>query len=198
MAGAVRARDTQQQKRSLTRHPTAFSLVHSLGGTCAFDVPLRSLGAAWAPGDAMLVNCSGLGAAALCGDASVAPTRGVLVLVRCPGLEGVYCDESLPGPDLAYVVPKGGGVVACGGCAQPGATRMDVPADEAAAVLRRCEALLPALRGAPVLSAWAGLRPVREAGVRLELVVDDAGGVPVPVLHNYGCVVRTAWQRRGG
>ena len=45
-------------------------------------------------------------------------------------------------------------------------------------------ALLPALRDAPVLSTWAGLRPVRAAaagGVRLEL---ERG--TTPVVHNYG------------
>ena len=112
------------------------------------------------------------------------PVRGTLVLVCCPGVAHVYSDESWGGPALAYIVPKGDDVVACAGCAEPGAASLSVGADEAAAVLLRCTALLPALRDAPVISTWAGLRPVRAAaagGVRLEL---ERGATPV--VHNYG------------
>jgi D-amino-acid oxidase len=139
---------------------------------------------------ALVVNCSALGAARLCGDAAaMTPARGVLVLVRCPGVRDVYSDESWAGPSLAYVVPKGGDVVACGGCAEAGAASLHVSAAEAAAVVERCAALLPALRGAPVLSTWAGLRPVRAAaagGVRLEAEASRPGAPAV--VHNYGCV----------
>lgn len=136
---------------------------------------------------ALLVNCCGLGAVGLVGDAGMTPVRGVLVLVRCPGVRHVYSDESWTGPALTYIVPKGGDVVACAGCAEPGATSLEVGAAEAAAVVERCAALLPALRGATVLSAWAGLRPVRGA-VRLERGAEGEAGNGVAVIHNYGCV----------
>ena len=162
-------------------------LVLALGGAFTFQA-LGSLAEAAAPRGgikpALVVNCAALGAAELCGDSSMQPVRGTLVLVRCPGVSHVYSDESWGGPALTYIVPKGGDVVACAGCAEPGATSLTVDADEAAAVLRRCAALLPALRDAPVLSTWAGLRPVRAAaagGVRLEL---ERGATPV--VHNYG------------
>ena len=116
------------------------------------------------------------------GDTRMTPVRGVLVLVRCPGVEGVYSDESWTGPELTYIVPKGKGIVACAGCAEPGATSLDVSPDEVQAVLRRCEALLPALKGAPVVSSWAGLRPVRDV-LRLEV---DKLADGTPVVHNYG------------
>ena len=159
-------------------------LVTALGATFHWGVALPSLQGAHrvVPRPALIVNCCGLGAAELVGDVAMTPVRGVLVLVRCPGVEGVYSDESWTGPELTYIVPKGNGIVACAGCAQPGATASEVSPEEAAAVLRRCEALLPALAGAPVLSTWAGLRPVRDA-VRLEVARLGDG---TAVVHNYG------------
>jgi D-amino-acid oxidase len=172
----------------VTAHEPRRRLVLALGGSFSFRA-LSSLAEAAAPRDGvtptLVVNCAALGAAELCGDASMQPVRGTLVLVRCPSVEHVYSDESWSGPALTYIVPKGGGVVACAGCAEPGATSLTVSADEAAAVLQRCVALLPALRDAPVLSTWAGLRPVRAAaagGVRLEL----ERRASTPVVHNYG------------
>lgn len=141
--------------------------------------------AAGCPAAAVLVNCSGLGAVQLVGDGEMTPVRGCAVLVRCPGVRHVYSDESMAGPALTYIVPKGGDVVACLGCAEPGATSLQVGAEEAEAVVSRCATLLPALRGAPVLSSWAGLRPLRSS-VRLE--AEPGGG---GVVHNYGCVI--AW-----
>jgi D-amino-acid oxidase len=145
--------------------------------------------AAAAPGRAadVLVNCCGLGAVQLLGDDQMTPVRGSLVLVRCEGVAHVYSDESMSGPALTYVVPKGGGVVACLGCAEPGVTSLDVEAAEAEALVRRCAELLPMLRGAPVLGSWAGLRPVRSR-VRLEKDSSATGCVQgqTMVVHNYG------------
>lgn len=187
--------------------PCARRLVEALGGRLVVGVMLRSLGEAPSraglPPAALVVNCSALGAAGLCGDPAMQPVRGCAVLVRCPGLEGVYSDESWGGPALTYVVPKGGGLVACLGCAEPGATSQEVAPEEAAAVLERCAALLPQLRGAPVLSSWAGLRPLRTAGVRLARegrVVHNYGHGGSGVVVSWGCaaeVVRLAGAAPG-
>jgi hypothetical protein len=197
-AHALRAVLAPARRCDLARRPLAVchrhSLVAALGGTLQRR-ELSSLAEASASGGApvaLVVNCAALGAARLCGDAAMTPVRGVLVLVRCPGVRDVYSDESWAGPQLTYIVPKGGDVVACAGCAEPGATSCDVSAAEAAAVVERCAVLLPALRGAPVLSTWAGLRPVRAAaagGVRLEAEASSAGAPAV--VHNYGCVARS-------
>jgi D-amino-acid oxidase len=159
-------------------------LATALGCTFHWGVTLPSLQGVTqvVPHASLIVNCCGLGAVSLVGDTAMTAVRGVLVLVRCPGVEGVYSDESWTGPELTYIVPKGNGIVACAGCAQPGATSTKVAPEEAQAVLRRCEALLPALAGAPMLSTWAGLRPVRDA-VRLETAQLGDG---MPVVHNYG------------
>lgn len=190
-------------------------LVAALGGSLECGTTLARLGDAAGPppGRArpdLVVNCAGLGAAGLLGlggggggpgsdvpdGAGMVPVRGVLVLLHAPGVEDVYSDESWDGGAelggaLCYIVPKGGGVVACGGCAQPGATGTAVSVEEAEAVVARCAALLPRLlqppaAGAPVgappaarvLAAWAGLRPYRPAGLRLEREGD--------VVHCYG------------
>ena len=50
--------------------------------------------------------------------------------------------------------------------------------------LQRCQELAPALVGAPILGEWAGLRPIREGGIRLERASCGVRGVPV--LYNYG------------
>ena len=144
----------------------------------------------------VVLNCSALGARLLCGDEGVRPVRGTLVLVRCPGVVGVYSDESVSRfstadavadksrRDLTYIVPKGGDLVACAGCANSGDWSTTVTAQEADDVMERCARLVPMLRGAPLVASWAGLRPVRDLGVRLELSQDDACGVPI--IHNYG------------
>lgn len=160
------------------------SLATALGATFRWGTALGNLEDVkqMFPRARVVVNCCGLGAVAMLGDKSMTPVRGVLVMVRCPGIEGVYSDESWTGPELTYIVPKGRGIVACAGCAEPGSTSTEVPQPEADAILRRCEALLPALKGAPVLSTWAGLRPVRNR-VRLE---SDRLADGTAVVHNYG------------
>ena len=111
------------------------------------------------------------------------------MLVRCADVHAVYSDESCSGPDLTYVVPMGNGLVACAGCADANNHSTAVGKAEADAILSRCAALVPALAGAPVLGTWAGIRPVRVNGVRLELQTPAAGGGAAAgpaVVHNYG------------
>jgi len=180
MVGAVR---TSIQAPALSQPLTSSRRSLALSMGCTFH--WRALGRlddALSLRPQVVVNCTGLGSVALVGDAAMTPVRGVLVLVHCPGVEHVFSDESSLGPALSYIVPKGVDVVACAGCAEPGATGLEVSSAEAAAVQARCAELLPALRGAPVLSAWAGLRPVRDS-VRLEA---DALPGGVRVVHNYG------------
>ncbi len=180
-------------------------LVTSLGGAFHWGVTLPSLAAAAvaasAPGRRgradVVVNCAALGAAALCGDAHLTPVRGVKVYVHAPSLtRALYSAEPRDAsPDFTTIIPRAtGGIVACSGVAQPGATSLRVEAHEVDAILRRCVALLPALNGAPVVGTWAGLRPLRAAaagGVRLEAepLADDDGHNTTTVIHNYGCVV---------
>jgi D-amino-acid oxidase len=98
-----------------------------------------------------------------------------------PGLTGWLLDEDNPA-GLTYVVPRGTDVVV-GGTAVEGATGMlPDPAVEASILARAC-ALVPALRGARVLSRAVGLRPGRPT-VRLDRTLVD--GRPVIACYGHG------------
>lgn len=140
----------------------------------------------------VVVDCTGLGAAALTGDDALVPVRGQVVLVEQVGLQEWLLAQSDP-EALTYVVPRERTVV-LGGTAQVGATGLDPDAETAAAVVERCSALVPVLRDAAVLAHRVGLRPTRPA-VRLEAgrladgrpVVHDYGHGGAGVTLSYGC-----------
>ena len=138
-----------------------------------------TIAAAWRPGTRLVVDCAGMGAAALAGDDELTPVRGQVVLVDAPGVTDVWLDPDHP-DGATYVIPRTD-VVVCGGTADAGA--WDRTPDEAvtAAILRRAGALVPAVATAPVLEVAVGLRPSRPE-VRLELERTPEG----PVLHHYG------------
>ena len=142
----------------------------------------------------VVVDCTGLGAAALTGDDQLVPVRGQVVLVSQVGVEEWLLAQTDP-EALTYVVPRERTVV-LGGTAQVGATDLRPDGSTAAAVVERCAALVPALRGAPVLAHRVGLRPTRSS-VRLEAgeladgrpVVHDYGHGGAGVTLSYGCAV---------
>ena len=104
-----------------------------------------------------VVNCAGLGARELAGDASLTAVRGQVVRVRAPGVQEWLLDQSDP-ERLVYVVPRERDVV-LGGTAQEGAEDRTADPATTAAIRARCAALVPALRDAPVVSVAVGLRP---------------------------------------
>ena len=128
----------------------------------------------------VIVNATGLAAAALCGDDAVFPVRGDLVLVANPGRDTSVRDEDNPA-GLTYVHPRRRDVV-LGGTYEPGRwdTRPDPTTREQ--ILRRCVTLVPQLAGAPVLGTRVGLRPARHGGPRVE-AEHRAGG---RIVHAYG------------
>jgi len=132
------------------------------------------------PGEVVVV-AAGLASGRLLGDHSCVPVQGQVVRLRDPGLEGWLLDEDNPA-GLTYVVPRGNDVV-CGGTAVEGATGTDPDPAVEASVLERVHALVPELRGAPVLSRAVGLRPGRPT-VRLERAVVD--GRPVVSCYGHG------------
>jgi D-amino-acid oxidase len=133
-----------------------------------------------APDGGVIVNCAGLGARELVGDASMEPVRGQIVRVRNPGLERFLLDEENP-EGVTYVIPRSEDCI-LGGTAEEGVWDAEPVAEIAAAILRRCAALEPRLAEAEVLEHKAGLRPGRPE-VRLER--EDATSAP-PRVHNYG------------
>ncbi|WP_042380596.1 FAD-dependent oxidoreductase [Streptacidiphilus melanogenes] len=135
----------------------------------------------------VVVNCSGVGAATLVPDPGVTPVRGQVVVVRHGGaLREFFGDDTPDAPELTYAFPHGDTAV-LGGTAQRGDATLEPSPAVSEAILHRCRAVLPELRGAEVLGTRVGLRPAREA-VRLETArVAGADGADGAVLvHNYG------------
>ncbi|WP_030058432.1 MULTISPECIES: FAD-dependent oxidoreductase [Streptomyces] len=134
---------------------------------------------AWAP---VVVNATGLGARQLCGDHAVHPIRGQLVLVRNPGLHTSTRIQDDPA-GYTYVHPRSTDVVLGGTFDEDDWNTTPDPAT-AAAILTRCTAHVPDLRGARVLGHAVGLRPARRGGIRLEATAPDRSGTRY--VHNYG------------
>ncbi|MEX2195156.1 MAG: FAD-dependent oxidoreductase [Thermoleophilaceae bacterium] len=149
--------------------------VRELGGGFERRV-LGELGEA--TGD-LVVNCAGLGARELCGDAALEPVRGVVVHVRPRA--GARPRTLVREQDLAYVLPRGD-VCILGGSAERGAREATTDSETVAGILERCRALEPELEGCEVLGAHAGLRPARTE-VRLEAERMPDGR---PLIHDYG------------
>ncbi|MER7756305.1 FAD-dependent oxidoreductase [Kitasatospora sp. NPDC097643] len=135
---------------------------------------------AWKP-DAV-VNASGLGAHRLCGDHAMQPIRGQLVLVRNPGLRDSLRVQDDPA-GYTYVHPRDTDVV-LGGTFDQGSWDTTADPATARAILARCTAHVPELRGAEIIGHPVGLRPARQGGVRLQV---DTYSLPgTRVVHNYG------------
>jgi len=125
------------------------------------------------------VLAAGLRSGDLVDDNSGVPVQGQVVRLANPGLRDWLLDEDNPA-GLTYVVPRGDDVVV-GGTAVEGATGTDPDPAVEAAILARARALIPALRGAAVLSRGVGLRPGRPT-VRLDRTELDGR----PLISCYG------------
>jgi D-amino-acid oxidase len=132
------------------------------------------------PGCDAVVVAAGLRSATLLGDDDeVYPIRGQVVRLANPGLSDWIIDGQNPA-GMTYVVPRDDDVV-CGGTDEIGSYDETVHPEVEAAILQRAADLVPALRGQPILSRAAGLRPGRPT-IRLEAVP----GHPIPVFASYG------------
>jgi D-amino-acid oxidase len=167
--------------------PWLVARLEALGGSLAIAT-LGSLDEALALAP-VVVNCAGLGARELAGDETLLAVRGQILLVAQTGVEEWLLDQSDP-ERLLYVVPRERDVV-LGGTAQDGDEDVAVDPATAAAIRARCEAAVPALRGARVLREAVGLRPARPA-VRLDTEA-RAGGAIVHCYGHGGAGVTLAW-----
>jgi D-amino-acid oxidase len=128
----------------------------------------------------LVVNCSGLGARELAGDATLHPVRGQVVRVENPGLTRFWVDDyNLDG--LTYIVPRMADCI-LGGTDEEGEEDTTPSLATAEAIRRRCIELEPALAAARILEHRVGLRPWRPE-VRLESEALPGGA---RVIHNYG------------
>ncbi|MEU1367088.1 FAD-dependent oxidoreductase [Streptomyces sp. NPDC005803] len=131
---------------------------------------------------ATVVNCTGLGARELVPDAGVRPVRGQLVLVENPGVEEWFTEADPASSETTYFFPQPGRLV-LGGTA--GADDWSTVPDPRTAreIVARCARVRPEIAGARVIGHRVGLRPARDAGVRIEAEPLPGGG---RLVHNYG------------
>ena len=141
-------------------------LVHSLTELSSYD---------------FVINCSGLGARELVNDPTVFPLKGHLISVRAPWVkEWVHCRT-------AYIYTRGQEIV-LGTTAEVGKENLDVCNDCKQEILSNCSQVMPSLEDPEIINCWAGIRPMREGGVRLEMLKNSMGvGKPEQVVvHCYG------------
>jgi D-amino-acid oxidase len=155
-------------------------LLRHFAAQLARPVELRRVAALDAlPGDAV-VNCTGLGARALVGDAALAGIFGQVVLAERGevALDVSITDDRDPS-SLFYVIPRRGELV-LGGIARPQAGDAPPPAEPAISERILAHAARLGLRVGAVRDVRVGLRPYRPM-VRVER---DAASPRI--IHNYG------------
>nr|POE64903.1 lysophospholipase [Quercus suber] len=146
----------------------------------------------------VIVNCTGLSARHLGGveDESLYPARGQIALVRRSPTAAPATMYSLSGTDDAddetcYTMhrPGGGGTV-LGGCLQRDCWDGEPDLELGARIVKRAVALDPGLLDAQnrvsVIRHGVGLRPMRDAGPRIEREEVSYQGSSVAIVHNYG------------
>lgn len=126
-----------------------------------------------------LVNCTGLGARALCNDAEVRAVRGQVLRLRGVRLDHAWIDDTTANP--IYVLPRHDDVVV-GGTAQRDDENTEADADDTRRILADACRRFPQLRYAELAAIAVGLRPYRST-VRLE---HEQAGTGRHVVHNYG------------
>jgi len=130
---------------------------------------------------AVVVNCSGIGARHLVPDVDLFPVRGYHVVVTNPGLtEFLEADTEDP-VDLLAIYPHRDHVI-LGGTAEPEVWDRGRDDAIAAAIVDRCARLEPRLAKATIIEHRVGLRPTR-AAIRVEAERSALGSL---VIHNYG------------
>ncbi|KAI8110509.1 hypothetical protein M9435_002183 [Picochlorum sp. BPE23] len=133
-------------------------------------------------GAQVVINCTGLGARELFNDQSMYGIRGHVLRVRAPWVRHHVESHSLDASKPAYIIPNTDTVV-LGGTKVPGDEDTTSTEEERQEIFDRCQAIVPSLSSAEILSSWVGLRPGRN-GIRLEAEMLD--GTNIPVIHNYG------------
>ncbi|MDR3654166.1 MAG: FAD-dependent oxidoreductase [Mycobacterium sp.] len=145
------------------------------------DVEPRSVRSLAEAADAapIVVNCAGVGAGALTGDATVRPLFGQHVVLSNPGLRQLFV-EMHDDPEWVCYFPHPQRVV-CGGISIP--DRWDTTPDPEISerILQRCRRIEPRLSDAEVIETITGLRPGRPS-VRVE--AQPLGRARC--VHNYG------------
>ncbi|MET7309892.1 FAD-dependent oxidoreductase [Streptomyces sp. NPDC005571] len=139
-----------------------------------------------------VVDCTGLGARELVPDAGVRPVCGQLVLVENPGIEEWFTEADPASEATTYYFPQPGRLILGGTAEVDNWSTVPDPAT-AGEIVARCARIRPEIARARIIGHLAGLRPARDAGVRIEAEPLPGGG---RLVHNYGhggAGVTVAW-----
>jgi D-amino-acid oxidase len=120
----------------------------------------------------IIINCTGLGAGNLCGDASVVPVRGQVGLIEAKNDFPIYLDNETP----LYIVPRKDAMIV-GGTYEDNIFEEATDPQTIQRLLNNAYEVFPELKQQKVLGSWAGLRPYRPS-VRVERENN--------IIHNYG------------
>jgi D-amino-acid oxidase len=148
----------------------------SLGGV----IEHREVASLGEPAADVVVNCSGVGARRLTGDAEIRPVRGQVAYVRTRERLRFMVDETGPNA-LAYVLPRPD-VVVLGGTAEEDDWDLTPRDATTRSILERTRLLDPRLADAQLVGTAVGLRPARSE-VRLEADTLPDGRL---LVHDYG------------
>ncbi|KAL6857408.1 D-aspartate oxidase [Amphichorda felina] len=142
------------------------------------------------PSTKIVFNCTGIASKTLSGveDPKVFPTRGQVVLVRAPKVTNISMRH---GKDYeTYIIPRpnSNGNVVLGGYVQKDVGDGSTYAHESKSILSRTIELNPNLKNNDyeVLATFAGLRPSRVGGARVERDALTVNGTTKILVHNYG------------
>src|SRR5262245_2278545 len=126
----------------------------------------------------LVINCAGIGARELVGDADLEPHRGQVAIV--PKIEGLSCAIVCDDAPLMYAIPRASDCVFGGTNELSGNLAAD-PATTSR-IVTECTRVLN-IEKPRVLAERVGLRPFRKSGVRIERgQLRDRR----MVIHNYG------------
>jgi D-amino-acid oxidase len=126
----------------------------------------------------LVINCAGIGARELAGDADLEPHRGQVAIV--PKIEGLSCAIVCDDEPLMYAIPRRDDCV-FGGTNELSASLAADPATTSR-IVEECSRVLN-INKPPVLAERVGLRPFRKSGVRIERDQLRDGRT---IIHNYG------------
>ena len=128
----------------------------------------------------LIINCTGLGAGALTGDA-VFPIRGQVIRARKPADLPAHIISAAGATATTYIVPRRDDCL-LGGTFQFHNHNLQVDPITAENILQRCAVFHPSLQEAEIIEHRVGLRPGRHA-VRLEV---EQLTKTTNVIHSYG------------
>jgi D-amino-acid oxidase len=157
--------------------PWLVARIESLGGQITLVPPFATIDQVRELPEALVINCTGLGAARLCGDSALRPVRGQVAVVG-PHPELGY---SISHGERFYIYPRAEDTVL------GGTKEFDVQSERTHTtaideILEATRLILPTVGATDVLRTYAGLRPYRDGSLRLQR--EDVGNTRV--VHNYG------------